>query len=243
MAYQRASQQQRATNSQMCVLTNGMRQTSGQHCMSSPANIVTGLNEFEGSFNMSLSRGNSMSNVQPSAQQMSQQMAMGQQQLVQQQNGSLVWQQQQQQRPQPQMLQMSQPLQQMVQMQPQQPRQPQQQQQQQVLVVPHTAAMVSQTGQVQLMSQQLQQLQQQNERTSSEGGGAVGNGNIKSIAVPIEAYEVHLVAENLMLLSARSGAQVTISSLPGATLAIMISGRPDQVATAQSLLATVRNRS
>jgi hypothetical protein len=218
MALQRASQQQRVTaNSQMCLVPSAML-SSGQHCMSSPANILGGLDEFEGSFNMSLTRGIDGSGALGMGGQPQQQVvSMVQQPLLQQQAvGTLGWQQQQA-RAQPQMVQMtqSQPLQQL------QPNP-----QQQMMVLP------------QLQMRQQQQMPQQ----FAAGANAGNAGGYKSIAVPIEAHEVHLIAENLVFFSARSGAQVTITSLPGAALAIMISGRPDQVAAAQSLLAAARSR-
>jgi hypothetical protein len=222
MALQRASQQQRAVNSQMCLVPSAILPSSGQHCMSSPANILGGLDEFEGSFNMSLTRGMSGSNALGMTGQAQQQVvSMVQQPLQQQAANTLGWQQQQA-RPQPQMVQMtqSQPLPQL------QPNQ-----QQQMMVLPQSAAMQMQLRQQQQMPQQY-----------AAGAGSSTAGGYKSIAVPIEAHEVHLIAENLVFFSARSGAQVTITSLPGAALAIMISGRPDQVAAAQSLLAAARSR-
>uniref|UniRef100_A0A383VEA1 RRM domain-containing protein n=1 Tax=Tetradesmus obliquus TaxID=3088 RepID=A0A383VEA1_TETOB len=226
MALQRASQQQRFTaNSQMCLVPSAAM-SSGQHCMSSPANILGGLDEFEGfegSFNMSLPRGGL--GMPGAAQQ--QVVSMVQQPLLQQQAAGAMWQQQQQHaRPQPQMVQMSQS-QPLPQLQPNQ--------QQHMMVLPQNAAM-----QMQLRQQQ-QQVQQQMPQQYAAGAGAGSVGGYKSIAVPIEAHEVHLIAENLVFFSARSGAQVTITSLPGAALAIMISGRPDQVAAAQSLLAAARS--
>ncbi|KAF6258452.1 hypothetical protein COO60DRAFT_1701321 [Scenedesmus sp. NREL 46B-D3] len=226
VALQRANQQQRLTaNSQMCLVPNAMLQSSGQHCMSSPANIMGGLDEFEGSFNMSLTGGMN-AGVGMAAQPQQQVVSMVQQPLMQQHApGALGWQQQQQSRPQAQMVQMaqSQPLPQL------QPHQ-----QQQVMVLPQSAAM-----QMQMRQQQQVQVQQQVPQQYAAGAG---NGGYKSIAVPIESHEVQLIAENLVFFSARSGAQVTITSLPGAALAIMISGRPEQVAAAQSLLAAARSR-
>jgi hypothetical protein len=223
MALQRATQQQRMTaNSQMCLVPSAMLQSSGQHCMSSPANILGGLDEFEGSFNMSLTRGMN-GGVGMAGQAQQQVVSMVQQPLMQQQAAGLGWQQPA--RPQPQMVQMtqSQPLPQL------QPNQ-----QQQTMVLPQSTAMQMQLRQ----QQQVQQMPQQ----FGAGAGAGNVGGYKSIAVPVEAHEVQLIAENLGFLTARSGAQVTITSLPGAALAIMISGRPDQVAAAQSLLAAARSR-
>jgi hypothetical protein len=219
MALQRAAQQQRMTaNSQMCLVPSAMLRSSGQHCMSSPANILGGLDEFEGSFNMSLTRGmNGGVGMAGHAQQ--QVVSMVQQPMMQQQAAGLGWQQPP--RPQPQMVQMtqSQPLPQL------QPNQ-----QQQMMVLPQSTAMQMQMRE----QQQVQQMPQQY--------GAGAGAGYKSIAVPVEAHEVQLIAQNLSFITARSGAQVTITSLPGAALAIMISGRPDQVAAAQSLLAAARSR-
>jgi hypothetical protein len=144
---------------------------------------------------------------------------MVQQPLMQQETAGLGWQQPP--RPQPQMVQMtqSQPLPQL------QPNQ-----QQQMMVLPQSAAMQMQMRE----QQQVQQMPQQY--------GAGAGAGYKSIAVPVEAHEVQLIAQNLSFITARSGAQVTITSLPGAALAIMVSGRPDQVAAAQSLLAAARSR-
>jgi hypothetical protein len=225
MALQRATQQkqQRMTaNSQMCLVPSAMLQSSGQHCMSSPANILGGLDEFEGSFNMSLTRG--LNGMAGQAQQ--QVVSMVQQPLMQQQAaGTLKWQRTA--RPQPQMVQMtqSQPLPQL------QPNQ-----QQQMMMMPQSTAMQMQMRQ----QQQVQQMPQQ--FGAGAGAGNVGGYKKTDIAVPIEAHEVRLIAENLEFFSARSGAQMTITSLPGAALVAMISGRPDQVAAAQSLLAAARSR-
>lgn len=189
--------QQRVANSQMCMLPNTML-TSGQHCLSSPANIG-GLDEYEGSFNMSLAKGIS-GNMQ------------AQQQLAQ----NRVWQQQQQ--PQLMQISMSQPLQQ----------------------VNTQQMLLANSGAMQLMAQQQQQAAAV--RVSQVGTGASAAAGVKSIAVPIEASEVGTLAHHLVFFSNQSGAQVTITSLPGAALAIMISGRPEQVALAQSLLAAARNQ-
>lgn len=184
--------QQRVANSQMCLIPRTMlQQGSGQHCMSSPANI--GVDDFEGSFNMSLLRGMS-GNMQTS------------QQLAQ----NKVWPQQQQQQLMP--LSMSQPLPQMS--------------QQQMLLAANSG---------------LQVLPQQQQQQVANPVDTTGNG-IKSIAVPIEAAEVGNLAHHLVFFSNHSGAQVTITSLPGAALAIMITGRADQVAMAQSLLAAARGQ-
>jgi hypothetical protein len=86
-------------NSQVCCLPGSMvNNNSGQHCMSSPANLQ-GLDEFEGSFNMPALRGNSgqmlagnritvgLANSLPAQQQFiaHQQQQLQQQQLHQQQ--------------------------------------------------------------------------------------------------------------------------------------------------------------
>jgi hypothetical protein len=182
-------------NSQMCCLpTNMITTNSGQHCMSSPANIQ-GLDEFEGSFNMPSIRGNSnamlhsgplptLSNAMPSQQQLIAQQLQQQQQQLQQQ----------------------------------------QLQQQQL-------------QQQQLQQQQLQQ-QQQMQQAMPNGGA----GEFKSIVVPINGYEVQLIAEHLTFFAAQSGAQVTITSLPGTGLAVMMSGQHEQVAMAQSLLTSARGQ-
>jgi hypothetical protein len=151
-------------NSQVCCLpANMMATNSGQHCMSSPANIQ-GLDEFEGSFNMPSLRGNSGSMLSSGA-------------LPTLRDGVL-------------------------------------------------------PAQQQLVAQQLQQ---------AVPNGA-GGGGFKSIVVPINGYEVQLIAEHLSFFAAQSGAQVTITSLPGTGLAVMMSGQPDQVALAQSLLGSARGQ-
>lgn len=86
-------------------------------------------------------------------------------------------------------------------------------------------------AQQQLVAQQLQQV-------VPNGGG----GGFKSIVVPINGYEVQLIAEHLSFFASQSGAQVTITSLPGTGLAVMVSGQADQVALAQSLLASARGQ-
>jgi hypothetical protein len=58
--------------------------------------------------------------------------------------------------------------------------------------------------------------------------------------VPINGYEVQLIAEHLSFFASQSGAQVTITFLQGTGLAVMISGQHDQVAMAQTLLASAR---
>lgn len=91
-------------------------------------------------------------------------------------------------------------------------------------------------AQQQLMAQQLQQQQLQQ---AMPNGGA---GGFKSIVVPINGYEVQLIAEHLSFFASQSGAQVTITSLPGTGLAVMMSGQHEQVALAQSLLASARGQ-
>lgn len=77
---------------------------------------------------------------------------------------------------------------------------------------------------------------------SAATAAAAGSGGFKSIMVPVEHYEVPLIAGHLAFLSASSGAQVTITCLPAGGLAVMVSGRADQVAAAQSLLTAARTR-
>lgn len=153
-------------NSQVCCLPNMMANNSGQHCLSSPANIQ-GLDEFEGSFNMPSIRGNSSSMLSNPA-------------------------------------------------------------------LPTISAGMS--AQQQLMAQQLQQQQLQQAMPNGAAGG------FKSIVVPINGYEVQLIAEHLSFFASQSGAQVTITSLPGTGLAVMMSGQHEQVALAQSLLASARGQ-
>eukprot|EP00878_Enallax_costatus_P000544 GHUV01000639.1.p1 GENE.GHUV01000639.1~~GHUV01000639.1.p1 ORF type:complete len:701 (+),score=275.00 GHUV01000639.1:70-2172(+) len=204
MSWQRV--QQRAANSQMCLMPNNMlQQTSGQQCLSSPANIG-GLDEFEGSFNMSLAKGLS-ANMQAS------------QQLAQ----NRVWQQQQQQ-----------PLMQISMPQMSLPQPVQQINQQQMLL--------ANSNTMQMMAAQQQQQHAAAQLRANQAATAGGSGGVKSIAVPIDAAEVGKLAHHLVFFSNQSGAQVTITSLPGAGLAIMITGRPEHITVAQSLLAAARNQ-
>lgn len=192
--------QQRVANSQMCMLPNAMLQhTSGQHCLSSPANIG-GVEEFEGSFNMSLAKGMS-GNMQAS------------QQLAQ----NRLWQQQQ-----PQLMHIgrSQPLQQL--------NQPQ--------------YVLTGNNVMQMLAQQQQAAVVSGQQMATGMAAAQGAGGMKSVAVPIDATEVGSLAHHLVFFSNQSGAQVTIVSLPGAGLAILMSGRPEQVALAQSLLSAARTQ-
>jgi hypothetical protein len=163
-------------NSQMCCLpTNMITTNSGQHCMSSPANIQ-GLDEFEGSFNMPSIRGHSSAMLSSGPLPTLSNGMATQQQLIAQQ--------------------------------------------------------------LQQQQQQLQQQQQQLQQAMPNGGAE----DFKSMVVPINAYEVQLIAEHLTFFAAQSGAQVTITSLPGTGLAVMMSGQHEQVAMAQSLLASARGR-
>lgn len=158
-------------NSQMCLPINMVGNNSGQHCMSSPANIQ-GFDEFEGSFNMPTLRSNS-SNIMGNAR----------------------------------------------------------------LCAGMTSTMPAQQ-QLMVQQQQQQQLQLQPAVPMSNGGG----GGYKSMVVPINAFEVQLIAEHLPFFANQSGAQITITSLPGTGLAVMISGQQDQMAVAQSLLASARGQ-
>lgn len=58
--------------------------------------------------------------------------------------------------------------------------------------------------------------------------------------MPIDSAEAVGVAQHLPLLSSHSGASVNLTSLPGAGLAVLVTGRPDQVSLAQTLLSTLR---
>lgn len=170
-------QPRQMANSQVCCIpAKMMGNNSGQHCLSSPANIQA--DEFEGSFSMPALRGNSTNMLG---------------------NGRLA----------------SMPAQQQLMAQ-----QLQQQQQQQL-------------QQQQLQQQQLQQQQLQQATAASSSG-------FKSIVVPINGYEVQVIAEHLSFFASQSGAQVTITFLQGTGLAVMISGQHEQVAMAQTLLASAR---
>jgi len=84
-------------------------------------------------------------------------------------------------------------------------------------------------AQQQIMAQQLQQ-------------PLPAAGGLKSVVVPINPFEVQLIAEHLSFFANQSGAQVTITSLPTTGLAVMMSGQHEQVALAQSLLASARGQ-
>jgi hypothetical protein len=165
-------QPRQMANSQVCCLpTKMMGNNSGQHCLSSPANIQA--DEFEGSFSMPALRGNSANMLG---------------------NGRLA----------------SMPAQQQL-----------------------MAQQLQQQQQQQLQQQQLQQQQLQQATAASSSG-------FKSIVVPINGYEVQLIAEHLSFFASQSGAQVTITFLQGTGLAVMMSGQHEQVAMAQTLLASAR---
>lgn len=144
----------------------------------------------------------------------------GNMQASQQLAQNRVWQQQQQ----PQLMQISMP-------------QPVQQfnQQQMMMMNGNTMQMVA-------AQQQQQQQQAAAQLRANQAATAGGQGGAKSIAIPIDASEVGRLVHHLVFFSNQSGAQVTITSLPGAALAMLITGRPENVAVAQSLLAAARNQ-
>jgi hypothetical protein len=202
--YQQQQQQRQINSQMMCMPASMVSGHSGQHCLSSPANIQS-LDEFEGSFNMlSLRSGNSNSsgshahaaahhmlgggggNSHLSNGLMSPAPLQCHQMGGACNGGGMLWQQQPQQSP-------------------QLHHQPQQQQQ-------------------------------------FQAAGAAAAAQPSSLAVPIESYEVQVIAEHLGLFASHSGARVTISSLPGAGLAVMLLGQPEQIAAAQSLLTAARGK-
>jgi len=216
----------------------GLAASSSAACMASPTNLGL-LNKHEGSFNMA-----ARPSIAPTAQMavprrttsLPQQ---AQQVLARAQLPGHQQQQQQQQHPQP---------------------QPQlvagnvmwQGSQQQVMLLPQSSGLLQAAGPlpaVSLLPSSQQQRQQavnvaaaMGRSSSIQSNASSGSALSSSVAVPINATEVQSVAEKLGFFCLHSGAQVTITSLPDTGLAVLLSGRPDQVAMAQSLLVAARNQ-